>query len=219
VKKDVIRLAGIAGVLVVVLIVAATLYSRSQKKQQAEQAAQRPAPNASQFVRPHSHALGPQDAKVTIVEFLDPECESCRAMYPLVKHLLKEYEGKVRLVIRYMPFHANSMLAASALEAAGEQGKYWQMLEVLFLNQPVWGSHHAPRPDLIPEYAQQIGLDMEAFRRTLNSQAHRNIVEIDKADGQALGVNGTPTFFVNGRMLERLGYETLKAMVDQELAK
>lgn len=218
-RKDLVRVAAIAGALIVLLIVGATLYARAQKSERARQEATAPKPDTALFVRPHSHILGPKDAKVTIVEFLDPECESCRAIYPYVKALLGQYKDKVRLVIRYMPFHPNSMLAASALEAAAEQGKYWEMLEVLFQNQPAWGDHHQPRPELIPDYAQQIGLDMTAFRQTLNSAKHRTIVEQDKADGQKLGVQGTPTFFVNGRRLDRLGYEPLKALIDEELAR
>ncbi|MBM3275948.1 MAG: thioredoxin domain-containing protein, partial [Candidatus Sericytochromatia bacterium] len=161
--------------------------------------------------------MGPRDAKVTIVEFLDPECESCRAMYPMVKNLLAQYEGRVQFVVRYMPLHPNSLYAAGVLEAAGEQGRYWEMLETLFRYQPDWGSHHHPRPELIPGYAREIGLDMQALERSLGVGTHRRIVEADHADGRTLGVTGTPTFFVNGRLVEWLGYQTLKSLIDAEL--
>lgn len=140
-------------------------------------------------------------------------------MYPMVKHLLDQYEERVRLVVRYMPLHPNSLYAAGALEAAGEQGRYWEMLETLFRYQPDWGNHHHPRPELIPGYARQVGLDMQKFERFMSAGSYRSIVEADHADGMTLGVNGTPTFFVNGRLLEQLGYETLKALIDEELAK
>jgi protein-disulfide isomerase len=140
-------------------------------------------------------------------------------MYPMVKQLLGQYGDRVRLVVRYMPFHANSIYAAGVLEAAGEQGRYWEMLEILFQYQPEWGSHHAPRPDLIPGYARQIGLDMDAVDRFLRAGGHRAIVEIDAADGRRLEVTGTPTFFVNGRLLENLGYDPLRALIEEELAK
>jgi protein-disulfide isomerase len=218
-RKDVYRLAGIGAVLIAASVIGATYYLRAEKKQQAEQEARQPPPETSLFVRPHSRSLGPDDAKVTIVEFLDPECESCRAMHPMVKHLLGQYGGRVRLVVRYMPFHQNSVYAASALEAAGEQGRYWEMLEILFVHQPRWGDHHHPKPELIPELAEQIGLDMDAFGRSVNSSAHKKLVEADAADGKALGVTGTPTFFVNGRRLTRLGYEPLKVLIEEELAK
>jgi protein-disulfide isomerase len=218
-KKDVVRLGVIAGVLIAVAVVGAALYRGKEAARQAEQAAKQPPPPSEELVRPHSRSFGPETAKVTVVEFFDPECETCRAVHPVIKPLIAQYGGKVRLVLRYMPFHGNSLVAASALEAAGEQRKYWEMLDVLFENQPVWGSHHAPRPELIPEYARQIGLDMTRFHAALNSTAHAKIVEIDKADGQKLGVVGTPTFFVNGKKLEHLAIEPLKAMIDEALAK
>jgi protein-disulfide isomerase len=218
-NKDVYRLGAIAALALVVMGVAAGFYLRGQKAKEAAEAARKPPPETSRLERPHSRSLGPAGAKVTIVEFLDPECESCRAMYPIVKQVLAQHPDKVRLVVRYVPLHPNSHLAASALEAAGAQGRYWEMLEVMFENQPVWGSHHHPRPELIPDYAQQIGLDMGAFRALLGSADHKKIVEQDREDAQALGVRGTPTFFVNGRRLDQLGYESLKALVEEELAK
>jgi protein-disulfide isomerase len=223
VKKDIYKLAGVAAVLLAAFALGAIFYLRTESRERAqrvaEQAAQQTRAEDSIFVRPHSRSLGPKSAKVTIVEFLDPECESCRAMYPAVKHLLSQYEGRIRLVVRYMPLHPNSVYAAGMLEAAGEQGRYWEMLEILFRNQPQWGSHHHPRPELIPGYAQEIGLDIQAVERFLGAGSHRRIVEADHADGKTLGVTGTPTFFVNGRPLERLGYETLKALIDEELSK
>jgi protein-disulfide isomerase len=218
-KKDVYRLAGIAALLVVALIVGAVFYLRGQREQQALEVASKPPPSPSVLVRPHSRSQGPADAKVTVVEFFDPECESCREIYPAVKTLLGQYPGRVRLVLRYMPLHRNSVLAASALEAAGEQGKYWELLEELFKQQPIWGSHHAPRPELIPEIAAGVGLDMPAFNRTLNSSAHKALIETDRADAVSLGVTGTPTFFVNGKQLQQLDYNALKAMIDAALAK
>ncbi len=218
-KKDAARLAGIAAILITAAGVAAGFTLRHQRLAKAEQAAARGRADASVLVRPHSRSLGPPDAKVTVVEFLDPECESCREIHPWVKHLLGRYPGRVRLVLRYMPLHQNAAYAASALEAAGEQGRYWDMLEVLFHFQPQWGSHHAPRPELIPGYAQAIGLDMVAFEQSMKSGAHRRLVEIDLADGRSLGVTGTPTFFVNGRLLERLSLDDLRALIEEELAK
>lgn len=218
-KKEVVRLGVIAGVLIVAAVVAAGVYTSSKKEEKAAQVASAPAIPAELLVRPHSKRKGPPDAKVTVVEFLDPECEACRLMYPVTKHLLQEYAGKIQLVLRYMPFHPNSMYAAAALEAAGEQDRYWEMLEILFEKQPQWGDHHQPRPELIPDFARQIGLDMEAWKKSISKGEHKTLVEKDKADGTSLGVRGTPTFFVNGKMLDQLGYEPLKAAIDAELAK
>jgi protein-disulfide isomerase len=218
-RKEVYVVGSIAVLLVGGTVLAARTYLGAEKAKQEEQAARTPRQDPSVLVRPDSPSLGPKDAKVTVVEFFDPECESCRAMHPLVKNIIKETGDRVRLVLRYMPLHPNSVYAASALEAAGEQGRYWDMLEALFQNQPIWGSHHAPRPELIPDYARQIGLDAAAFERSLTNGAHKAKVERDKADAQKLGVTGTPTFFVNGRPLHQLGYDTLKALIVEELAR
>ena len=170
--------------------------------------------------------MGPADAMVTIVEFLDPECESCRAMAPIVKKLMKDYEGRVRLVVRYMPLHKNSLLAASWTEAAGEQGKYWQMQELIFQRQPEWGTKHDIDPDSsaqpdakkqFEKYAMELGLDVEKMLKAVEDHRFTSKITRDQADGQSLGVKSTPTFFVNGRRLTRLGESELKALIDEEL--
>jgi len=174
---------------------------------------------SAELVRPHSPSQGgPASAPVTIVEFLDPECEACRAMYPIVKAVLAEYGDRVHLVIRYMPYHANSMFAASVLEEAREDGKYDEALEALFRAQPEWGSHHAPKPELIPTYLEPLGIDASRLEREAVIAEHGSKIEQDQADGQGLGVRGTPTFFVNGVMLPELGYQPLKQAIEIALA-
>jgi protein-disulfide isomerase len=174
--------------------------------------------DAQLLVRPHSPVLGPATAPVTLVEFLDPECEACRAMHPIVEAVLAEYAGRVRLVIRYLPLHANSLLAASALEEARELGKYEQALDVLFENQPTWGSHHDPKPELIPGYLESIGIPASGWELGAIVAKQRGKIEQDAADGKRLGVRGTPTFFVNGVELPELGYEPLKRAIERALA-
>lgn len=218
-NRDAVRLLWIGGLLVAALSVSAYFYLGAEAEKQATEVASKVQSEAAIFERPHSRSLGPRNAKVTIVEFFDPECESCRAVHPLVRRLIFQYPDDVRLVLRYMPLHGNSVYAAGALEAAGEQDLYWEMLESLFMNQEAWGNHREPRPDLIPGYARELGLEMDAFDDFLAEGSYRERVEIDKRDGIALGVRGTPTFFVNGRQLVSLGYEPLKAMIDQELAR
>jgi len=215
----VVVVVGVALLAVLALAFGARLYRQAQERERAQAAASAPAPDPALLARADSPSKGPRDAPVTIVEFLDPECEACRAIYPIVERVVSENAGKVRLVVRYLPLHANSALAIHALEAAAEQGRFWEMLEALFLNQPAWGSHSAPRPELIPEYAQQIGLDMQAFRSSYQGIGHRAKLERDRADAEKLAVKGTPTLFVNGRRLDTLGYEPLRALVAEELAK
>lgn len=183
--------------------------------------------NPEVLVRPDSAVLGSAEASVTIVEFLDPECESCAAFGPVVKKIVSQSDGKVRLVIRYMPLHPNSVKAATLLEAAGEQGKYWQMLDILFQRQPEWGERHGPPtstppPDvdaLFEKYAMEVGLDIKKIAEATKENRYQVKLNRDKQDGQSLGVRQTPTLFVNGRRLVRLGESDLKAMIDEELKK
>lgn len=175
--------------------------------------------DSSLLIREHSPIKGPMNAQVTIIEFLDPECEACRAMHPILKTLLKEYEGKVRLVIRYMPFHRNSLLAASALEEAKELGKFDEALDKLFEKQPEWADHSYPKPELIAFFLNEIGIDSKQLDNTYLITKHRAKVEIDQADGAKLGVRATPTFFVNGEMLSNIGYDPIKQAIEKALAK
>jgi protein-disulfide isomerase len=222
-RKEIKVLGAIAIVVVVAALVGANYYRSSiQSERQPTSNADNP------LVRPNSPTLGAADAPVTLVEFYDPECESCRAFHPTVKKILKDYDGKVRLVVRYMPLHPNSVLAATVTEAAGEQGKYWQMQDLLFQRQPEWGERHGPpqpssaQPDvkaLFEKYAMELGLDVEKINSAIAQNRYAAKLERDKRDGQALRVTRTPTFFVNGRLLARLSEQDLKSLIDEELKK
>lgn len=202
-------MGGVAVALVAVFVIAANWY-RSDEATQAEQTASQ---GSDRLVRPHSPTLGPADAPVTLVEFLDPECEACGAMHPIVKQLMGEFDGRVRLVVRYMPFHPNSAYAASLLEGARDQGKYWELMDVIFARQPEWAAHDAPRPDLLATYARNLGLDMTRLGATGTSAETERRIRQDAEDGQALGVTRTPTFFVNGKPLPQIGYEPVRAAI------
>ena len=143
---------------------------------------------------------GPAEAPITLVEYLDFECEACRAYYPIIKQLKEEYKDKIRFVVRYFPLpgHKNSMTSTLAVEAAGKQGKYWEMLDKLFNEQKNWGEKQAADPKIFEVYAQQIGLNMDQFKKDVVSKESKDRVERDKNSGTRLGVSGTPTFFLNG---------------------
>lgn len=138
-------------------------------------------------------------------------------MYPIVKHVMTEFDGRVRLVIRYMPLHQNSAYAASLLEAARAQNRYWEFLDIVMLRQPEWASHAAPRPDLLMTYAPSAGLDAEQLRLAMTDPEVKARIQQDEADGIALGANRTPTFFVNGKLLPQLGYGPLRAAIEAAL--
>jgi protein-disulfide isomerase len=203
-------------VTVGVLLLAARWY---RQREGARLAAVATAPNGQErLVRDYAPWKGAANGKVTIVEFFDPECESCRAAHPWTEALLQEFSGQVRLVLRYAAFHPNSKFAIQVLEAARLQGRYWETLEVLFQHQPEWGSHHHPQPERIWTYLPQVqGLDVERVRRELQSETTSRAIMQDAMDGEALGVRMTPAFFVNGKPLENFGQDPLRAMVIEAL--
>jgi protein-disulfide isomerase len=116
-----------------------------------------------------------------------------------------------------MPLHQNSAYAASLLEAARAQNRYWEYLDIVMARQPEWASHTAPRPDLLMAYAPSAGLNIEQLRIATTDPEITSRIRQDEADGRALGVNGTPTFFINGKMLPQLGYALLRAAIEAEL--
>ena len=231
-KREYKILGAIAIVVIIGALVGAGLYRKSVQNERVgggnTNSGNKSALLLETLVRPDSPVLGAADAPVTLVEFLDPECESCAAFSPAVKKIMSQYDGKVRLVVRYMPLHPNSLRAATLTEAAGEQGKYWQMQELLFQKQPEWGTKHGPSsaaaqpPDinaLFEKYAMELGLDLAKVTSAVKENRFQAKLERDLKDGQALGVRQTPTIFVNGRKLTRLNESDLRAMIDEELKK
>jgi protein-disulfide isomerase len=227
-RKEVIILGAIAIVVIIGAIVGANYYRGSVQNERitTNSNSNKSTANAEALIRPDSPTLGASDAKVTIVEFLDPECESCAAFAPIVKKILKDYDGRVRLVVRYMPLHPNSLSAATFTEAAGEQGKYWQAQEMLFQRQPEWGTKHGPNAGppadvnaLFRKYAMELGLDLDKMDEAFAANRYQAKVQRDLKDGQALGVRQTPTLFVNGRRLARLTEADLKSLIDEELKR
>ncbi|MCO4793375.1 MAG: thioredoxin domain-containing protein [Bacteriovoracaceae bacterium] len=210
-KNKKVLFAGAAVVLVVIFALAANFY----KNYESERIGFLAQENASVFIRDHSPQYGNKDARVYLIEFLDPECESCRLFYPQVKSLLKEFGDKVKLVVRYAPFHRNSKIAIRALDGAKNQGKYWEALELLFKHQPEWGSHHNPQPEKIFEILPQLGLDMDRVRSDMKNPDIEKMIAQDIADLRKLNVRGTPTFFVNGKPVARFGIDALREAIQE----
>ncbi|WP_323804415.1 DsbA family protein [Sulfitobacter litoralis] len=174
---------------------------------------------AETLIRSYSPILGPKEAPITIVEFFDPACEACRAFHPIVKSILAEHGGAVRVVLRYTPFHGEgSEEAIRVLEAARMQGVFEPVLEALLEFQPRWASHGAPAPGLILGIAGQAGLDAEAAKTQMMAPQTVGVLNQDRADVEAAGVRQTPTFFVNGKPLDPFGADELRALVAAEVA-
>jgi protein-disulfide isomerase len=162
---------------------------------------------------------GPADALVTIVEFSEFECPFCARVNPTVAQALKEYDGKLRVVWRNnpLPFHKNATPAAIAAMEAHAQGgndKFWKMHDLLFQNQKALG-----REDL-EKYAQQVGLDLSAFRQALDTNKHEAAIKQDQEVAAKLGARGTPAFFINGRkLMGAQPYEQFKELIDDEVRR
>lgn len=210
-----LTVAIVCGVVVAAFLVGAFIYQRSVQDSQTQKAAE----DATRLVRMHSPVLGPQNAAVTIVEFFDPACETCRAFYPIVKNLLKQYPSDVRLVVRYAPFHHGSDEVVKLLEASRQQDKYWPVMEMVLAAQPLWADHANPNVEIAYKAAEQAGLDMSRARADARAPAIEAVLKQDVEDLTALEVTKTPTFFVNGRALPSFGAEQLTALVQEEVAK
>lgn len=177
-------------------------------------------PLVTNLVAGHSFSYGNPDSKVTVIEFFDPECESCAAVSPYIKKEMKFYEGKVRWVFRYMPYHRNSRAAIAALEAARKQNLFLEAMELLFVKQKEWGEKQEPMNEEINRLVLSInGIKKAQFIKDLATQNIEEIIIKDEAEGKQAGVKGTPTFFVNGVILERLDLDSLIARINSELVK
>lgn len=201
-------------ILTIVAVIAAYLGgSYLYQKNQTNENIKKAEALKSSLAASHSPVFGNPDAPVTIVEFLDPECGTCREFYPFVKNLMAEHPGKIKLIVRYAPFHKNSVFVAKILEASRLQGKYWETIALLFERQEEWGSHHNPAPEKIWTYLPGLGLNVAKIKTDMeNIEVLRNI-QNDVNDVKILEISKTPTFFVNGRPLESFGYEQLQNAV------
>lgn len=177
-------------------------------------------PLITNLVANHSFSHGPVDAKVTVVEFFDPECESCSAIAPQIKKEMKFYEGKVKWVFRYMPYHFNSKNAIAALEAARKQDLFLEAMALLFETQQQWGEKRVSTKDEIVKIVTSLnGLNKVKFMQDLEDPAVEEIIAKDQTEGQQAGVKGTPSLFVNGVMLERLSLDDLISKINAGLGE
>ena len=198
----------VAGLLLLVFAVAGVLFQQSASESL----------NQSALEREGAPIKGPHDAKVTIVEFLDPACGTCRDFYPLVKKLIDQYPGKVRAMVRYAPLHPGSDQVVKMLEAARYQGKFWQALELLFRSQNLWVVNHRSQPTQALAVLGALDLDLKQFSADMKRPELVQAIQRDVQDGQTLNVRATPEFFVNGRPMPSFGYDQLSRLVKEAVA-
>lgn len=148
---------------------------------------------------------GKSDAPVTLIEYTDFQCPACAAYYPIVKQLSDEMGDQLRLVVRHYPLvtiHKNALSGSRAAEAAGRQGKYWDMYDLLFAHQAEWSLAEDPLKSILPAYAGQIGLDVDKFRADMVDSTLDNKITADRQTGNDLKITGTPSFFLNGKLIK-----------------
>lgn len=207
----------IFGSAILILVLGFVIGSNYYKDIQAEKYGFMADKNAELFVREHSSTRGSDEAKVYLVEFMDPACETCAAFSPFIKKIMAANPGKIKLVIRYAPFHEGADNFVKILEAAKLQGKYWETLELMFKTQNIWASHHNYQPERLWEILPRAGVDIAQIRKDMHSPAIAKIIEQDMADVKALNVQKTPGYFVNGRPLQTFGYRELQQLIQSEL--
>lgn len=205
-----------AAAVLVIAVVAATYQNKPDEPQSAQGAAiTREAALASE----HSPTLGDAGAKVHIVEFLDPACETCAIFFPMVKKWMAEVPGEIRLSVRHVAFHDGSEYAVKVLEASRKQDKYWETLEALLASQSQWTQHHTVLPDKIMPAIASVGLDVDQLMEDMNSMDVMLRIEQDKKDAIHLRVSKTPDYYVNGRPLPSFGAQQLANLIREELEK
>ncbi|MGD8560597.1 MAG: thioredoxin domain-containing protein [Gammaproteobacteria bacterium] len=204
----------IVGALLLIVFAIGVLVYNEQKSDELTEAASK---NASFLIRDYSPTIGSQDAKVTIVEFFDPACGTCKAFYPLVKQIMAANPGRINLVLRYLPLHKGSDYVVKLLEAARLQNKFWETLEIIYQTQDNWASHHDPQPQKLWSLLRGSGLDLSKAREDMAKSVIAQRVQQDLSDARQLQVNKTPGFFVNGKPLVTFGSEPLQQLINQEL--
>lgn len=214
-KVSLIVAAAFAAVVATLLVVSG--------RDEAEPAADAPGgASDSRLVREDSHVLGEQGSSdVVLVEFLDFECEACGAAFPVVEDLRAKYGDDVTFVARYFPLpgHFNAERAARAVESAARQGRFEDMYVKMYETQPSWGEQREPLDDLFRQFAEEVGLDMTQYDADYASEEVAQRVQRDVDDGVSLGVQGTPTFFLNGERLQPTSTQDFEDAIRDALAE
>jgi len=198
----------VTGLILLGFILAVVLYQNNQSTILGDQ-------GQDVFERQGAPVKGPADARVTIVEFFDPACGTCADFYPLVKQIVDQYPGKVRVMMRYAPLHSGSDQVVKMLEAAHHQGKFWQALELLFKNQRRWVKNHVSQPMHPRGLLNGLAMDHTRLDSDMNRLEITDAIQQDIEDGQSLNVKATPEFFVNGRPIPSFGLKQLKQLVKE----
>ncbi|MEK7646274.1 MAG: thioredoxin domain-containing protein [Patescibacteria group bacterium] len=213
--KNLKIIIGIVVVIVVVFLLAKGGYKKTEDKVEPTNTGQASALE----IKANDWVSGTSTAKVTLVEYLDFECEACGAFYPIVTKLKEEYKDDMRLVVRYFPLpgHKNSRTAAHAVEAAGKQGKFWEMYSILFTKQSEWSEKPVANQDQFEKYAIEAGvMNIEQWKTDVKSDEVMKRVDDSYKEAVSLNLQGTPSFFLDGKKIENpKGYESFKLLIEK----
>lgn len=204
---------GVVVALVLAALVAILLYSQGPSSTSGN--AEWTAALASQ----DAPTLGHPQARVHVVEFLDPACETCALFFPIVKQMMAENPDRIRLSVRHLAFHDGSEFVVRMLEASRRQDKYWQTLETLLATQSRWAINHSVRPELAMQAVAGVGLDTGQLMADMRSPAIEERIRRDRMDAMTVKVTATPEYYVNGRSLPSFGEQPLRALIREELRK
>ncbi|GAA1743865.1 DsbA family protein [Microcella frigidaquae] len=181
---------------------------------------ERPSQTTESVLQADTHILdNAGEGAVTLVEFLDFECEACGAFYPVVEDLREEFAGEVTFAFRYFPLpgHTNSVNAAIAVEAAAQQGRLEDMFARMYETQIEWGESQESKAALFRQFAGELGLDLVAYDAAVAAPETLERVMADFDAGVALGVQSTPTFFLNDRPVQLSSFDDLRTAIEAEL--
>lgn len=210
------------GVVLVAVLIVMWKYLRPAQDSRTNTNTATPSPGTLPLGAEPPHIRGNANARVTLEEFADFQCGSCGAYHPELKKIESEYGDRLRVIFRerpLVPTHEHALVAAQAAEAAGLQGRFWEMHDKLFENQKLWSE----AKDVVPifvDYARQIGLDSDRFMRDLSGEVVAQRIFQDGKRSHALGVTATPTFFINGKEAKGDSWKPggLREMINQALA-
>ncbi len=189
---------------VVVLLVGSIAYSQYAAKQ------------ADEGVVIEPHIKGNPDASVVLVEYSDFQCPACAQFYPYVQELMNDYGDDIRFEYRHFPLmniHQHAVPAARAAEAAAQQGKFWEMHDKLFENQKVWSKATNPNA-YFSQYAEELGLDVETFKRQMGSAMIQSAIDNSFADARERGFTGTPTFMLNDEVMKFGTFDEFRSQIE-----
>ncbi|WGD37018.1 thioredoxin domain-containing protein [Lysinibacter sp. HNR] len=205
----------------IILIFLIVVLSSALNQTDTQRASKGTHPGDVPLVQENSHVLNDAgEGAPTLVEFLDFECEVCGAVYPVIEDIRQKYDGKINYVVRYLPIpgHKNSMNAAIAVEASANQGRFEEMYRKMFETQAEWGEKQTSEAERFRSFAEELGLDMTAYEKAVTDPATQARVEEDFNAARALGLQGTPTFFLDGEILQPRMASDITDALDQAIA-